>query len=114
MAAILGPQEHIADGVCYSCFRAPRGRIQPLSQMGQDFQAHDRKWLEGLIATTLLLLRLLSSSPFLRDTDKLSIVTFDSEVKVARQGPLKSFDWEAFEETCAGGKDLQVHAHILC
>ena len=29
-------------------FRAPRGRIQPLSQMGQDLQAHDRKWLEGL------------------------------------------------------------------
>ena len=28
--------------------RAPRGRIQPLSQMGQDLQAHDRKWLEGL------------------------------------------------------------------
>ena len=28
-------------------FRAPRGRIQPLSQMGQDLQAHDRKWLEG-------------------------------------------------------------------
>ena len=29
-------------------FRAPRGRIQPLSQMGQDLHAHDRKWLEGL------------------------------------------------------------------
>ena len=29
-------------------FRAPRGRIQPLSQMGQDLQAHVRKWLEGL------------------------------------------------------------------
>ena len=29
-------------------FRAPRGRIQPLSQVGQDLQAHDRKWLEGL------------------------------------------------------------------
>ena len=29
-------------------FRAPRGRIQPLSQMRQDVQAHDRKWLEGL------------------------------------------------------------------
>ena len=29
-------------------FRAPRGRIQPLSQMGQDLQSHDRKWLEGL------------------------------------------------------------------
>ena len=29
-------------------FRAPRGRLQPLSQMGQDLQAHDRKWLEGL------------------------------------------------------------------
>ena len=29
-------------------FRAPRGRIQPLSQMDQDLQAHDRKWLEGL------------------------------------------------------------------
>ena len=29
-------------------FRAPRGRIQPLSQMGQDLQARDRKWLEGL------------------------------------------------------------------
>ena len=29
-------------------FRAPRGRIQPPSQMGQDLQAHDREWLEGL------------------------------------------------------------------
>ena len=29
-------------------FRAPRGRIQPLSQMGQDLQVHDRKLLEGL------------------------------------------------------------------
>ena len=31
--------------VCLWCvlqlFRAPRGRIQPLSQMGQDLQAHD-------------------------------------------------------------------------
>ena len=25
--------------------RVPRGRIQPLPQMGQDLQAHDRKWL---------------------------------------------------------------------
>ena len=37
---------------CWWCvlqlFRAPRGRIRPLSQMGQDLQAHDRKWLEGL------------------------------------------------------------------
>ena len=30
-------------------FRAPRGRIQPLSQMGQDLQARDRKWLEGCV-----------------------------------------------------------------
>ena len=29
-------------------FRALRGRIQPLSPTGQDLQAHDRKWLEGL------------------------------------------------------------------
>ena len=28
-------------------FRAPQGRIQPLSQMGQDLQADDRKWLVG-------------------------------------------------------------------
>ena len=32
----------------FQLFRAPRGRIQPLSQMGKDLQAHDRKWLEGL------------------------------------------------------------------
>ena len=29
-------------------FSAPQGRIQPLPQMGQDLQAHDRQWLEGL------------------------------------------------------------------
>ena len=37
---------HIGMWCVLQLFRAPRGRIQPLSQMGQDLQAHDRKWLE--------------------------------------------------------------------
>ena len=40
----------VSDVVVVVCvlqlFRALRGRIHPLSQMGQDLQAHDRKWLE--------------------------------------------------------------------
>ena len=40
---------HLCHGGVLQLFRAPRGRIQPLSQMGQDLQAHDRKWLEGLL-----------------------------------------------------------------
>lgn len=44
------------------------------------------------------------SSPFLRETDELSIVTFNHEVNAAMQDTLKSLDWRSFrEEMRAGG-----------
>ena len=50
--AAVADIDMVGDGADMWCvlqlFRAPRGRIQPLSQMGQDLQVHDRKWLEGL------------------------------------------------------------------
>ena len=45
--------DHNASWCVLQLFRAPRGRIQPLSQMGQDLQAHDRKWLVVLTSSVL-------------------------------------------------------------
>lgn len=67
-----------------------------------------------LNVATLLLLCMRASSPFLRGTDQLSIITFDSKTKLAKHGPLESFDWEAFEsETRADGKYSKRAIYVM-
>lgn len=53
------------------------------------------------------MLQPICSCSFLRDTDEVSIVTFNNYVHVAREGPLQTLNWRSFRSSTRASGELR-------